>query len=131
MPALTQQQLREFKNTLETRREALREEIHTELMAQEEDSYAELAGRVRDMGDESIADVLSDSNLALIKKQLDEMKDIEAALLRINDLSYGSCIDCAEDIELKRLEAYPTAQRCLACQEHHDKTYAHGGTPSI
>jgi len=131
MAALTQTQLRQFKQLLQDRRETLREEIHQALMQEEGENYAELAGRVRDSGDESIADFLSEWNLTLISRQLDEMAQIEPALRRIDAGTYGTCTDCDTDIETARLEAYPTAQRCTRCQTHHEKTYAGKGTPSI
>jgi DnaK suppressor protein len=131
MAALTDAQLRDFRQQLQDRREALREEIHQELMQEEEESYAELAGRVRDSGDESIADVLSDWNLTVIGRQLEEMGRIEPALRRIDAGTYGICVDCEAQIETARLQASPTAERCTRCQTHHEKTYAGKGTPSI
>ncbi len=131
MSGLTTTQLREFKNRLQARREELRDEIHNELIQQEQESYAELAGRVRDTGDDSIVDVFTDMNIAIINKQLEEMADIENTLLRVSDGSYGICIDCSGEIDVARLEAYPTAKRCITCQAHHEDTFAGKETPSI
>jgi RNA polymerase-binding transcription factor DksA len=41
--------------------------------------------------------------------------------------TYGECRDCGEPIALARLSAYPTAMRCLACQQRHEKKA--GGPP--
>ena len=38
--------------------------------------------------------------------------------------SYGVCIDCGVDIPFARLQATPSAERCIACQEKYEKTYA-------
>ncbi len=43
------------------------------------------------------------------------LRDIEAALKRINDGEYGLCVDCDEPINPKRLEFDPTAIRCIEC----------------
>jgi RNA polymerase-binding transcription factor DksA len=32
------------------------------------------------------------------------------------------CVDCGASVGYERLEAYPTAKRCLACQQAHEKT---------
>lgn len=45
------------------------------------------------------------------------LKKIDAALAKIEDGSFGCCEDCGEDIELKRLEARPTATLCISCKE--------------
>ena len=47
-----------------------------------------------------------------------------AALARIENGDYGECVDCGSEIAHARLKAYPTATRCLACQEKHERTYA-------
>jgi RNA polymerase-binding transcription factor DksA len=44
-----------------------------------------------------------------------ELQDIEVALARIADGSYGACIDCGREIGRARLKADPTLQRCLPC----------------
>ena len=42
---------------------------------------------------------------------------IEAALKRIEDGTYGKCIDCGKDISERRLKALPEAERCLSCAQ--------------
>jgi DnaK suppressor protein len=44
------------------------------------------------------------------------LRNIEAALKRIDDDSYGYCRDCEEPINPKRLEFDPTALRCIECE---------------
>lgn len=44
------------------------------------------------------------------------LRNIEAALKRIDDDSYGFCRDCEEPINPKRLEFDPTALRCIDCE---------------
>ena len=45
------------------------------------------------------------------------MRELRAALHRVDDGSYGLCIDCEEPIAPRRLAAVPWAARCLPCQE--------------
>jgi len=42
---------------------------------------------------------------------------IRRALERINDGSFGICVDCGGPIRLKLLQALPWASRCIQCQE--------------
>jgi len=46
-----------------------------------------------------------------------ELCDIAAAHTRMLQGTYGRCADCSHGIAFQRLQAYPTAKRCLPCQE--------------
>jgi DnaK suppressor protein len=49
------------------------------------------------------------------------LRQVKAALGRIHDGSFGTCIDCEETISPKRLAAVPWATRCIQCQEAADR----------
>lgn len=46
-----------------------------------------------------------------------ELRTVRAALARMDEGSYGECIDCGIDIPFARLQAQPAALRCVPCQE--------------
>ena len=48
------------------------------------------------------------------------VRRLRSALGRINDGSYGLCLDCEEEIAPKRLKAIPWAELCIGCQERAD-----------
>jgi len=52
----------------------------------------------------------------LRRLQLEQVR-IDAALRRLDDGSYGECLECREPIADGRLGADPTAIHCLACAE--------------
>ena len=56
-----------------------------------------------------------------INRQIKLISEIDKALLRIKDETYGYCLDTAEPIGLKRLMARPVATLCIAAQEKHEK----------
>ena len=94
--------------------------------------YVELLGRTpADVGDESVADALADLELKIIDRHIQEVRDIEAAKARIVDRSLGICIACKGDIDFARPLAYPTAKRCLSCQQRRERNYAHEPTPRL
>ena len=128
---LTDKQLHEMQKKLKDRFYALREEIRLELLNSDEQSYIELAGKVHDLEEESVADVLYDLQLASMDRHIEEIRAIDAALMRIADRSYDTCVDCGAEIDIERLQAYPTAKRCLDCQAMHEKTYAHETMSSL
>jgi len=128
---LTENQVKKLKQKLAVRYSELREEIRQELLKSDDQRFINLAGEVHDLEEESVADLLIDLDLAILDMHLDEIKDIEAALLRISVGGYGVCIDCNDDIAVERLRAYPTAKRCLICQSRYEDSHANAGTPSL
>ena len=60
-------------------------------------------------------------DLALRDKSVAHLEDVEQAIERLDDGSYGRCIDCGEPIPGPRLEALPWAARCIACQTRRDR----------
>lgn len=49
------------------------------------------------------------------------LRDVGDALQRIQDGKYGKCIDCDEDIPVKRLEVFPAAKRCVECKSRFER----------
>lgn len=128
---ITSQQAGALKVTLQRRFEALHEEVREDLLKTEDDREAGLADRVRDLGDESLATLITDLNLADTDRDLEELQDVEAALARMAQGAYGACVNCGEPIPFERLLAHPTARRCQPCQALQEKTFVHKGVPSL
>jgi DnaK suppressor protein len=49
------------------------------------------------------------------------LRQVRAALERIQQNTYGTCINCEEEISLRRLHAVPWTPLCIACQEQDDR----------
>jgi DnaK suppressor protein len=131
MAQMTKQQLKALARQLDKRYAQLREEVQSTLERSGEQSYIELAGRVRDVGDDSVARLFADIDAAIVDRSIQEVRDIEAARERIASGSFGVCQDCGNEIEYLRLKVYPTAKRCIICQQQREKTYACAATPSL
>jgi DnaK suppressor protein len=54
-----------------------------------------------------------------------ELDAIDAALKRIEDGTYGVCVDCGADIGIARLRAAPETARCVSCQQQYERSH-HG-----
>jgi RNA polymerase-binding protein DksA len=128
---LKPEQIEELAAALRARREALTSETHAEADRARDESYRDMAGSVADTGDDAVADLLSDLDQAEIGRDIAELREIDAALARIQDPTYGMCITCGGEIEFDRLRANPTAQRCIGCQSVHEKTYLQPGRPTL
>jgi len=120
---LNRREVIELAREIEDRRAVLAAEIRRTAARARDETWSEVAGEVHDRADESLADLVSDLDLAEVKRDLAEVRALEAARARIADGTYGVCADCGADIPAARLHAQPAALRCIACQERHEKTY--------
>jgi RNA polymerase-binding transcription factor DksA len=129
--ALTSQQVQELRRRILERRRALAAELRGDAERARGEQYGELAGATHDTGDESVADLLADLDQAEMTRDLAELRDLEAARLRLAAGTYGVCADCGGEIGFERLRANPGALRCIACQTRHEKTFAGPGAPKL
>jgi len=54
------------------------------------------------------------------------LRNVRAALHRIDEGMFGICLHCEEDISPKRLNAVPWAPYCIGCQENADRNQEEG-----
>jgi DnaK suppressor protein len=59
-------------------------------------------------------------------RQIEALQEIEAALQRVADASYGTCADCGQAIAVARLRALPATPMCANCARHQEKLSAIG-----
>lgn len=128
---IDQRQALELKTRLQDRAEQLREEVQRTRAKSIEETPGNVAERARDAEDDSFAALVVDTNLTEIERDVDELRMIDSALQRMSAGTYGKCIDCGRDIPLKRLQAEPTAERDVECQELYEKTHLSARTPSL
>ena len=80
--------------------------------------YADPADRATAESDRAFTLRLRDRERRLIKK-------INEAIERIDDGTYGECVECGEDISVARLEVLPEASHCVACQDKAEHRHVH------
>ncbi|MDE2050843.1 MAG: TraR/DksA family transcriptional regulator [Gammaproteobacteria bacterium] len=120
-----------FEHKLRDRWSELRDETREVLSRSDNEGYADIASRVTGLEDQSLADLLVDVSLAEITRDVQEIRAIERALKRIALGTYGTCVSCGQPIERERLEVYPTANRCAACQRAYEHDHATTPTPTL
>ena len=130
-PSLTPEQIERLAAILDRRFREVRREIQESLERSAEEHFIDLAGQVRDSAEEAMADLLVDLGASFLDRHIREHRDIELARARIKAASYGVCTDCGDPIGFQRLLAYPTAKRCLPCQEKRERGHPRQGTPSL
>jgi len=118
---LTSGQRAELEAALHARQRELRADVAAKLKTQDDPRLVGLRNRMEDTDDWAAADAMAAHDIALVSRDLAELANVEQALGRMADGSYGECVDCGNPIPYARLAAYPAARRCVACQEAAEK----------
>src|SRR6185436_1334606 len=86
---------------------------------------------VKDSVDMSVQDLNKEIALRLGERSSQVVADIDQALLRIKEASYGICARCGQPIEERRLEAIPTARYDAACQDAIESANGEEDLPTL
>jgi DnaK suppressor protein len=105
------QKLNHFRTLLLEQRRQI-ESLHASQTTERED----VVGDVEDEGDLSHSDVDKDLAFNLGERETHQLQEIDDALRRIDDGTYGTCMRCGKPIDEARLEAVPTARYHAKCQ---------------
>ncbi len=128
---LSPSQIAAREKELRQRHQVLREQVQHALSESGESDLQAVAGRVRDSGEDSVADLISGLNFHRIDHLAREISAVEHALARIREGSYGYCDDCGNPIDPARLRVLPSASRCIQCQGRYEAEYKRSATPSL
>jgi len=122
--------------TLQKYRERLldqQQQIEHRIFRIESDLYDMESEREIERTDHVQEEAVNDTMVALDERSRHLIEEIQAALGRIDDGTYGDCEVCGEPIHPARLEALPIARRCVRCQEEaeHAAKLPSGRVPQI
>jgi RNA polymerase-binding transcription factor DksA len=102
-----------------TKNEDIAKELKTrlcELTARLAEIDGELRKPLSVDSEERATDLENQDALEGIKNsEIQEVHQIQGALRRIAEGTYGVCVQCGADIDPRRLEALPIATRCISC----------------
>ena len=108
---MDKQKLDYFRKLLLSQREQAVEDLRADRATAVEGSDG-----VTDSGEESELDTTRSTALNLASRQSQLIEEIDDALRRIDDGTYGHCDVCGKPIDEERLKAMPTAKYDAACQ---------------
>lgn len=123
MANFTEDQLVQLKAALHKRYLDLQQEVRNELTHTKDIRDFELA--------EYLNNIPDDIDTALVDRQINEMRELEMSMKYLSELEFGDCIDCGNEIGFARLLAYPSAQRCVSCQNAYEKAFLKESNPSL
>jgi DnaK suppressor protein len=116
---MNKEKLKKFKRIFEAQRQSLLFNdriVREDFGVNNDDRFDEI--------DQATTDVEQSMRMRLRNRESLYIKKVEEALRRIEDGNFGECEECGEDIELRRLEARPTATLCVACKEEEERREA-------
>src|SRR5262252_10926936 len=120
---MTKTELRKFKEILEAKQKELT------LLVRNRDGIA------IEKSPDALDEVQHAAERELAIRNLDResnlLRNVRAALRRIEEGSFGVCLHCEEDISPKRLAAVPWTPFCIGCQEVADRAQAGSGDESF
>lgn len=115
---MTSQELNRFKKMLEDKQAELEQVLRNR------------DGITIEKSPDALDEVQNAAERELAIRNLDResnlLRNVRAALVRVEDGSYGVCLNCEEDISLKRLAAVPHTPYCISCQEIADRRKEEG-----
>lgn len=110
---MTKSELNKFKAILETKQAEL------ETVLRNRDAIA------IEKSPDALDEVQHAAERELAIRNLDResnlLRNVRAALRRIEDETFGTCVHCEEEISPKRLAAVPWSPYCIRCQEMADR----------
>src|SRR6202142_3030486 len=110
---MTKNELKKFKETLEAKQRELQQLVRNR------------DGIAIEKSPDALDEVQHAAERELAIRNLDResnrLRNVRAALRRIDEGNFGVCLHCEEDISPKRLAAVPWAPFCIRCQEAADR----------
>ena len=115
MPSAIRERYELLKRMLEDRRRDIQEKLRSI-----RESLPPEGADVKDAEEQSVDDFVQEIDFALMQMKSETLRRIDEALGRLENGTYGRCIECGSDIAAGRLKALPFAELCRACQEAHE-----------
>src|SRR5579864_7792452 len=120
---MTKTELNKFKEVLETKQAELMQVLRNR------------EGITIEKSPDALDEVQNAAERELAIRNLDResqlLRNVRAALARIDEGTYGICMHCEEDISPKRLAAVPWTAFCIQCQEVADRSASGDGSESF
>lgn len=117
-----------FRKMLLMQRGKIEARIREELADKVTKGQDAVLGPALDLGDISTWALERDVNYELLTMHTKALKDIDEALERLDEGTYGICVNCGREISEKRLKAVSFTLYCLECQQDKERLKETGAT---
>ncbi len=113
---------RERIEKLRTMLEQRRKEILANIRKAREDSVEDNRRTFSEVGDLVSASLEKEMAFKYGEYGVNLLREIDTALEKLKEGSYGVCEDCGKNIGVKRLEVVPSARLCISCKAKEEGT---------
>lgn len=127
---LSREDLAALAQAIDGRIEVMKSDLRQGLHRADDPEAIRLLNHLEETDDAAVADLLLATEIAEIQRDAAELKLLQIARRRLQEGTYGACVDCGTGIPLPRLRAQPAAARCVPCQEAVEKLAVGGGAPA-
>ena len=114
---MSKKDMEKFRRLLEEKKSSLSSDLAKTRSAEEETSDES----TQDIADKAVSSYTREFLYSLTDGERSTLLQIDDAIARIDDGSYGHCINCGQPMAEKRLTAVPWAPYCVDCQELAEK----------
>jgi DnaK suppressor protein len=122
----TKDRLADLRKSLLRKKESILKEAKEEIAKYISGENKQIVDTANDDGDWAQVDISEDLSLQRLSAHRKLMHNIDEALRKISEGTYGTCEDCGEEISEKRLMVLPTATLCVDCQANKEQIEAFG-----
>ncbi len=109
-----------LRKILVARRHEVMKEVDELLANRMSDEYQRRVDSAPDVGDQALLDTERVRDISILEMRNRMREQIDEALVKLEEGTYGRCADCHVEISEKRLRTVPFAQRCVECQSKQE-----------
>ena len=125
MKKMTKQEMKKYKELLIKEREKLTSELNSltkdNINKSQRDASGDLSSYTYHMADMASDNYDRDFSMGIATEEQKRLFAIEEAMKRIEEGSFGNCLQCGRRILKKRLGAIPYTELCIECQKSKEK----------
>jgi DnaK suppressor protein len=122
VPKRNKRELEKYRRLLELKKAELSAELAKARDAEEESNEES----TQDIADKAVSSYTREFLYSLTDSERTALRQIDEAIARIDDGTYGSCLNCGVPMSEKRLTAVPWTPYCVDCQELAEKGLLEG-----
>lgn len=116
-----QERYKELRQVLLEIRDGILNKIANEMGARSAEDPRMSTIATMDIGDLSQMDLDGDIDYTILNMHVERLRNIERALDRVEEGTYGYCEDCGRMLPVERLKILPFTQYCVRCQEKREQ----------
>ena len=124
--ALSKEQVKQFRHLLIIERNKVASEIRSiaeEASKSPRDASGDLSAYTLHMADMSADTYDREVSMNIVSNEQEILYQIDDALKRLDDGSFGVCQQCSQPISMSRLKAVPYASLCISCQRSKEQKH--------